>query len=85
MANYTVTTTAGQEATLDAVLPLINAQRVANGQSTINKTQLVDASMTDRIKDFKVQVLADQRVGIVAALDTATPAQINTIKATLGI
>ncbi len=85
MAAYTVSTTAGQETTLDYMLPIVNAQRVAQGQSTITKAQLVQGCFNDKAGDLKEQALADQKVLIVPALDSATPSQISQIKTILGI
>lgn len=85
MAAYTVNTTAGQETTLDYMLPIVNAKRVAAGQGTITKPQLVQGAFNEKVADLREQALADQKAPIVPALDNATPSQITQIKTILGI
>lgn len=87
MAVYSVNTTVGQETILDAFLVILNARRAAQSPplGALNKTQVVQASVDDKIQDFRAQVNADRRAPIVPAMDGATQTQINQIRAILGL
>jgi hypothetical protein len=85
MAVYSVSTNAQQEFALDNILPIINAQRVAQGLPTVTKPQLVQVGLDAKISDYREAFLQERKAPIIPALDTASPGEITLIKTILGL
>ena len=88
MANYTVTTTARQEAVLTFLLTeIINPRRAAQNPSLppVNKTQLINFQFDERLADLEREVIGfenkDRSDKFVAA-SQVTKDQIDTLLGT---
>ena len=85
MATFTITTTAAEDATLAFALPLVNAQRLADGKPPFTTADLVDFFVRQQVMAYRQGMLDDETTRVRAAFEAAPAAKRQQVKTVLGV